>query len=143
MSFENLLFALVYERQYWIDNSDGEFTNKILYKIAKGAFLKRELYDDIKIATEGQKRRREKSNKNGIKVNPAYCEKYGVSVRTMANHIRQNVSNEILLENYDFEKSVKENSRLLKENKIKPNSERRLYEFKKWCKENGIITDKK
>ena len=143
MLFENLLYAMVYERQYWIDNSDGEFTNKILYKIAKGAFIKREQYRGIKSVTEGQKKRRERCNKNGFKVNPAYCEKYSISVRAMANIMRRDIANETILENYDFEKSVKENSRLLKDNKIKPNSERRLYEFKKWCKENRIITDKK
>lgn len=143
MSFENLLYAMVFERQYWIDNSDGEFTNRVLYKIAKGAFIKREQYSGIKSVTEGQKKRRARCNKNGFKVNPAYCEKYGISVRTMANIMRRDIANETILENYDFEKSVKENSRLLKENKIKPNSERRLYEFKNWCKENGIIDVKK
>ena len=143
MSFENLLYAMVYERQYWIDNSDGEFTNRVLYKISKGAFIKREQYSGIKSVTEGQKKRRARCNKNGFKVNPAYCEKYGVSVRKVANMMRRDIANETILENYDFEKSVKENSRLLKENKIKPNSERRLYEFKNWCKENGIIDVKK
>ena len=142
MSFENLLFALVYERQYWIDNSDGEFTNRVLYKIAKGAFIKRERYDGIKSVTKGQMKRRARYNKNGLKVNPAYCNKYGISVRAVANMMRRDIANETILENYDFAKSVKENSILLKQNKIKPNSERRLYEFKKWCKEEGIITDK-
>lgn len=137
MTFENLLFAMVYERQFWIDNSDGEFTNKILYKIAKGAYTKRDRYS-IASATKGQLRRRARTNKNGIKVNKAYCEKYGVGVRAMANHIRSGISNEILLENYDFERSVADNSKLLKEKGIKPNSERRLYEFKKWCKKNNI-----
>ena len=143
MSFENLLYAMVYERSYWIDNSDGEFTNRTLYKIAKGAFIKREQYSKIKISTEGQKKRRARCNKNGFKVNPAYCEKYGVSVRKVANMMRRDIANETILENYDFEKSVKENSRLLKVNKIKPNSERRLYEFKNWCLEKGIIDVKK
>lgn len=142
MSFENLLYAMVYEREFWIDNSDGEITNRVLYKIAKGAFTKRDLYD-ISTSTEGQKRRRARTNKNGFKVNPAYCEKYGVSVRAMANIMRRDISNEIILENYDFEKSVEENSLLLKEKEIKPNSERRLYEFIKWCKTEGIITNKK
>lgn len=142
MSFENLLYAMVYERTYWIDNSDGEITNRILYKVAKGAFTKRALYD-IRNATEGQKRRRAITNKNGFKVNPAYCEKYGVSVRAMANIMRRDISNSTILENYDFKKSVEENSKLLKENDITPNSERRLFEFMKWCKEEGIITNKK
>ena len=62
MSFENLLYAMVYERTYWIDNSDGEITNRVLYKIAKGAFTKRDMYD-IGTSTEGQKRRRAKTNK--------------------------------------------------------------------------------
>jgi hypothetical protein len=142
MSFENLLYAMVYERTYWIDNSDGEFTNKTLYKIAKGAFTKRELYD-IRNATEGQKKRRARTNKNGFKVNKAYCEKYNISIRTMANKMRRDISNATILENYDFKKSVEENSKLLKENDITPNSERRLYEFMKWCKEEGIIIDNK
>lgn len=61
MSFENLLYAMVYERTYWIDNSDGEITNRVLYKIAKGAFTKRDMYD-IGTSTEGQKRRRARTN---------------------------------------------------------------------------------
>ena len=137
MTFEHLLFALICERQYWIDNSDGEFGNHKLYKIAKGAFCKRALYD-ISSATNGQKRKRSKTNKNGYKVNKAFCEKHGVGVRRMANYIRSSLSTTTLLQHYDFEKSVKENSILLKEKGIKPNSERRLYQFKKWCKENNI-----
>ena len=78
-----------------------------------------------------------------MKVNKAYCEKYDIPVRTMANKMRREISNETILENYDFEKSVEENSLLLKEKEIKPNSERRLYEFMKWCKTEGIITNKK
>ena len=138
MSFENLLFALVYERQFWIDNSDGEFNNRALYKIAKGAYLNRDRYQ-IASATQGQLRRRAKTNKNGYKVNKAYCDKHGVSVRTMANLMRGDIANNILLENYDFDKPVKENSIILKSLGIKPNSERRLYEFKNWCKTNDII----
>ena len=143
MSFENLLYAMVYERQYWIDNSDGEFTNRVLYKIAKGAFIKREQYSGIKSVTEGQKKRRAITNKNGLKVNKAYCEKYDIPVRTMANKMRRYISNKNILKNYDFEKSVEENSKLLKEKKKKPNSERRLYEFMEWYKTEGIITNKK
>jgi hypothetical protein len=61
----------------------------------------------------------------------------------MANYMRTDITNEVLLENYDFNLTVKENSKKLKENGIKPNSERRLYQFKKWCIENNIIkTDK-
>ena len=90
MSFENLLYAMVYERTYWIDNSDGEITNRILYKVAKGAFTKRDLYG-INTSTEGQKKRRAITNKNGFKVNKAYCEKYDIPVRTMANKMRRAV----------------------------------------------------
>ena len=52
--------------------------------------------------------------------------------------MRGDISNNTLLENYDFEKSVAENSQLLKAKGIKPNSERRLYQFKKWCIDNNI-----
>ena len=61
----------------------------------------------------------------------------------MANYIRSSLSTETLLECYDFDKSVKENSKILKEMGIKPNSERTLYNFKKWCIDNEIITTKK
>lgn len=141
MNFENLLYAMVFERRHWIDNSDGEFTNKTLYKIAKGAFTQREKYNNISTSTAGQRKRREKTNKNGFKVNKAFCEKRNVQVRSVANIMRGDIANEILLENFDFGKSVKENSRLLKEQGIKPNSERRLYKFKRWCKDNGFIQD--
>ena len=134
MSFENLLYAMVYERQYWIDNSDGEFTNYILYKVAKGAYLKRDAYN-IPTATEGQTRRRAKTNKLGRKVNKAFCKKYNVSVRSMANRMRTTAANDVLLKHYDFSKSIKENSKILKSKGIKPNSERRLCEFNKWYKQ--------
>ena len=57
--------------------------------------------------------------------------------------MRRYISNKNILKNYDFKKSVEENSKLLKEKKIKPNSERRLYEFMEWYKTEGIITNKK
>ena len=138
MSFENLLYAMVYERQIWIDNKDGEMTNRVLYKVAKGAYTKRDRYS-ISGHTIGQQKKWTKTNKCGYKVNKAFSEKYGVPVRTLANWMRTGVANNNLLENYDFGKSVKENSIILKSLGIKPNSERRLYEFKNWCKTNDII----
>ena len=137
MSFENLLYAMVYERQVWIDNKDGEMTNKVLYKVAKGAYTKRERYS-ISGHTIGQQRKWAKTNKCGYKVNKAFCNKYDIPVRTMANLMRGDISNNTLLENYDFDKCVAENSRLLKEKGITPNSERRLYIFKQWCRSNNI-----
>lgn len=128
MTFENLLYAMVFERQYWVDNSDGTITNQELYKIAKGAYLNREKYHPN--PTESQVRKRRK-NKSGYKVNPAFCESQGVSAKSMANRIRTMVSDEVLMEHYDFSKSVAENSLILKQQGIKPNSERRLYDFLK------------
>lgn len=121
MEFEQLLYALTYERQYWIDNTDRTITNHVLYKIAKGAFLKRHEYTPDPTYKN--------KNKSGYKVNPAYCKSKGVSPRSMANRIRTMVSDKILSANYDFTKSVAENSRILKDKGIKPNSERRLYTF--------------
>ena len=131
LTFENLLYAMVFERQYWIDNSDGTITNQELYKIAKGAFLNREKYHLNPTASQARKR---KKNKSGYKVNPAFCESQGISTRSMANRIRTMVSDKILMEHYDFSKSVAENSRILKDKGVKPNSERRLYEFLKTYK---------
>ena len=54
----------------------------------------------------------------------------------MANRMRTDASNKVLQQHYDFSKSVKENCCLLKEKGIKPNGERRLYEFVKWYKNN-------
>lgn len=122
MAFEHLLYSLTYERQYWIDNTDRTITNHVLYKIAKGAFLKRHEYIPNNLNHRNK-------NKSGYKVNPAYCKSKGVSPRSMANRIRTMVSDQVLLENYDFTKSVAENSQILKDKGIKPNSERRLYSF--------------
>lgn len=137
MSFEHLLYAMVYERQYWIDNSDGEFTNRRLYKITEGAYFNRAQYE-ISTSTQGQKRRRARTNKNGYKVNKSFCDKYGISAHSMANYMRTDITNDVLLANYDFTKTVKENSLLLKEKGIKPSSERRLYQFTRWCRENNL-----
>ena len=134
MTFEHLLFCLLYERQIWIDNSDGTITNKVLYKIAKGAFLKRTKYNPQ--MKESQRRKRAKY-KTGHKVNPSFCESQGLSARSVANHIRGYLSDKTLDEHYDFSKSVKENHIILKKQGIKPNSERRLY---KYLKDKGIGT---
>ena len=68
------------------------------------------------------RKRKARTNKNGFKVNKAYCEKYNISIRTMANKMRRYISNKNILKNYDFKKSVEENSKILKEKNMSQNA---------------------
>lgn len=134
MSFEHLLYAMVFERQYWIDNADGTITNKVLYETAKNARMKWEQYKPMQVKGTWKSR-----NKSGYKVNPAYCKANDVSKRSMANKIRKMKSDKVLMENYDFSMSVAKNSKILKHKGIKPNSEGRLLQFvKEWKPMNNL-----
>ena len=134
MSLEHLIFCLMWELVNYVDNKDKELTKYTIVKIAIGAYEGREKYQPK--PTKGQRKRRIK-NKSGMIVNPAFAEHHGVSKRSVANNLRGHLSEKTLNQHYDFTKSVKDNSLRLKEQGIKPNSPRALYNF---LKKKGIGT---
>ena len=121
---EHLLYCLVVDFKNAYDTSDKEIDNKKLYQAAFNAY-----YDDMLLNL--------KKDKREFIVNIAYCQKYGKDKRTVANEYRTIKKDEEIAKLYDFNLSVKENLRILKENKVDV-CQSRLYEFY-----NKYKTDKK
>lgn len=124
ITFEHLLFCLVYERQEFIDNTDKAITNMELYKICKNAFNAKEI--TIKI----------KKDKRKHIVNESFCEKYGYSKQQIAAMARESKTTNILEKEYQPHLSVKENLQFLSD-KGYSIGKSTVYRY---CKANGIST---
>lgn len=107
ITVEHLLYCLVCERRYYVDNQDKVITNKILYQIAKDA------WDDTKRNISPKKEERQ------FVINPKYCEKYGVNKLT-ARNIAVKMLLDLKLQNlYNTNLSIKENLESLKKQGVK------------------------
>lgn len=115
VTFEHLLFCLLLDRQYFVDNTDKEVTNKKLFTIARNAFNSKET---IKV----------EKDKRQYVVNKLYCAKYGISAKAVNNMIKKQLFDEAIGNVYDFSISVKENLKIMKEMGIKV-SKTKLYDF--------------
>lgn len=115
VTFEHLLFCLLLDRQYFVDNTDKEVTNKKLFTIARNAMNSKET---IKV----------EKDKRQYVVNKLYCAKYGISAKAVNNMIKKQLFDEQIGNIYDFSISVKENMKIMKEMGIKV-SQRKLYNF--------------
>lgn len=120
ITFEEMLFNVIYEAFYFCDNQDNQLTNEILYDIAKNA-----LNDKYHINT---------TNKKKFKVNKTYCQENNISANSYSKVVRKMLNYEQIGEVYDIRLSVKENLIILREMGIKV-SLMTLYRF---CKEFGI-----
>ena len=107
ITVEHLLYCLVCERRYYVDNQDKVITNKILYQIAKDS------WSDIERNINIQK------DKRLFIVNPKYCEKYGISKQTARNIATKMLLDLQLKQLYDTNLSIKENLESLKNQGIK------------------------
>lgn len=107
ITMEHLLYCLVCERRYYVDNQDKVITNKILYQIAKDA------WNDTKRSINPKKEERQ------FVVNPKYCEKYGISKQAARNIAAKILLDLQLKQLYDTNLSVKENLESLKNQGIK------------------------
>lgn len=119
VTFEHLLFCLLLDRQYFVDNTDKEVTNKKLFTIARNAFNSKE---SIKV----------EKDKRQYVVNKLYCVKYNIKANAINALIKKEIMNEQIGNVYDFSISVKENLKIMKEMGIKV-SLRKLYNFYNEC----------
>lgn len=125
ITYEHLLYNLIYERLFYYDNSDKVLTNEVLKGIAKNVV--RIPIEEIHLQNRNKKR---------FVVDKAYCAMQGITANTMKNRVRKILKDEEIGSVYDCSKSVSENKRLMNEMGIKV-GKTKLYE---WCKENGINT---
>ena len=107
ITVEHLLYCLVCERRYYVDNQDKVITNKILYQIAKDS------WSDIERNINIQK------DKRLFIVNPKYCEKYKISKQATRNIAVKMLLDLQLKQLYDTNLSIKENLESLKNQGIK------------------------
>lgn len=125
ISYEHLLYNLIYEVYHYYDNRDKELNNETLKRIAKRVI--RIPSEDIVLQNKCKKK---------YVVDKQYCAERGIKPNSYKNTVRKMLKDEEIGNVYDCSKSVKENLSLLKEMGIKV-SKTKLYE---WCKENGIDT---
>ncbi|MEG0693557.1 MAG: hypothetical protein RR444_10830, partial [Oscillospiraceae bacterium] len=107
ITVEHLLYCLVCERRYFVDNGDKVITNQILYQIAKDA------WDDTKRSIKPKKEERQ------FVVNPKYCLEHGVSKQSARNIAAKMLLDLQLKKLYNTNLSVKENLESLKNQGIK------------------------
>ena len=130
ITFDNLLFNLLYELVYYISNFDAEniIDKKEIYYIARNV-----MKADLSRA-EGLK-----GTDRRFMVNPRYCEKYGLNKKQVRNMACKMLRNDSIGELYDCSKTDKENLEVMKSHglDISPIT------LKRWRKENGITKYKK
>lgn len=125
---EHLLYCLLYDFTFLYDVSDKEIDNKKLYNAAFDAY-----YDEMCLTIQKDKRK--------FKVNEAYCKKYHLTKRTVANMFRRYLKDCEIALYYDFNLSVKENLVILHEAGVKVQKSR-LYEFlNKYTEDNKKETE--
>lgn len=107
ITVEHLLYSLVCERRYYVDNQDKVITNKILYQIAKDAW------------NDTERSIKPKKEKKQFVVNPKFCEKYGISKQAARNIAVKMLLDLQLKQLYDTKLSIKENLESLKNQGIK------------------------
>lgn len=122
ITFEYLLYCLVYELYFYIENTTDVISNAQLFKIAVNV-----MKADYMQYTKDIKHPK-------FIVNPNYCAKYGLTKKQVANMVRKEMNYREIGSIYDCNLKDKENLAMLHENGIKC-SLRTLQNFKK---ENGI-----
>jgi hypothetical protein len=122
INFEHLLFCLVYELYFYVENTKDVITNKQLFDIALNVMK----YDYTKYTKDMEHPK--------FIVNPNYCIKYNLSKNQVSKMARKEIKYAEIGNLYDCLKTDKENLKVLKENGIKI-CLRTLQNFKK---ENGL-----
>ena len=133
ISFDHLLYCLIYELYHYYDNSDKSdlITKKDLYNICNNA-MHVDLTKYADFFYNGRDGRK-------MMANPDYCNKYHVSKRSAINEGRRKLSDDIFLKYYDKDKTIADNVKILEEHGIKIS----LRTFKNVMKRNGITKNNK
>ena len=118
---EELIYNLLYDVRYYMDNTDNQLTPNVLSQIAESAI----------------KSNYEIEQKDGkYKVNKEWCKDHGTTPRKHSCKIRKILNSQRIGEVYDVSKSLIENLKDMKKDGSKIGKDT-LY---KWCKDNGIDT---
>lgn len=125
ISFENLLYNLVYEFEYYYINDGNVITKKTLYDIADNVMKAEILDSDL-----GKPMYKSK-------VNPLYCAKYNLTPKQVLGNMRN--KKQYIGEFYDQLLTDKENIDVMKEYGLDIS----IITLKRWKKENGIMKYKK
>lgn len=125
ISFEHLLFNLLYEFHFYMVNDGNTITRKDIYNIALRAY-KADLskYETL----------REKQKKHKFIVNPAYCFKHGIYKNAAKRIAIMQMNDARIGEFYDLLKTEKENLKTLRDNGINIS----MPTLKRWKDRNGI-----
>ena len=125
ITYEHLLYNLIFEVYNFYDNSDGVLNNATLKGIAQGII--QIPYENIQFKSKCKKK---------FEVDKSFCSKNGISANSYKNTVRKILKDIEIGNAYDCSLSVKDNLCILNEMGIKV-SKTKIYE---WCRENGIDT---
>lgn len=130
ISFDNLVYNLLFELVYYVSNFNADYIidKQDIFHIARNV-MKADM-----TRAEGLRGTNRK-----FMVNPAYCEKYGLSKRQVRNMACRMLRGDSIGELYDCSKTDKENLEIMKSHglEISPIT------LKRWRKQNGITKYKK
>lgn len=132
ISFDNLLYNLVFELYHYMINDGNKITKSDLYEICKRAFnadLSLPKYQKYVIVNKEKK----------YIVNTAYCVKYNVSKKQAVRIAEKQRTYSIIGEYYDLDLKDKQNLQIMKENGIKVS----LRTLIRWKEENGLTNKRK
>lgn len=125
ISFDNLLYNLVYEFYYYYINDGNKIDKKILYQIAQNV-----MKADIREGDLGKPIKKSFAN-------PLYCQKHNLTKREVSDLSKN--KKQYIGEFYDFSKTDQENIEIMKEYGLVIT----IPTLKRWRKENGIKKYKK
>lgn len=120
ITFENMLYCLVYEFEYYYINDGNRINKRVLFDIAESV-----MKADIVDSSLGKP-------KYKSRVNPLYCEKYGMTPNEVMGKLRN--KKQYIGELYDPSLTDKENLEVMKEYGLEISKET----LKRWRKENNI-----
>ena len=127
ISFDNLLYNLVFELYSYMINDGNKITKSDLFEICKRAFnagVSLAKYQKYVIGNKEKK----------YIVNTAYCVKHNISKKQAVRIAEKQRTYSIIGEYYDFNLKDKENLKVMKENGIKVS----IATLKRWKDENGL-----
>lgn len=126
ISFDNMLYNLIYEFQNYYINNGNKIDKHTLYEIASNV-----------MGAELDKYAMEKGKpRNAFFINPLYCQKHDMTKKQVLGQVRN--KKQYIGEFYDFTKTDKENIEIMKEYGLDVS----LRTLKTWKKENNIRKNK-
>lgn len=121
ITYDNLLFNLLYEFYYYHEHTEIN-KNTIQY-------IANRVWDE-----NLERHERLRGSEHKFKVNPLFCEKYGMRPHQVKQIAIKQFNDDLIGELYDIQMTDKENIEVFKEHGLKVS----LRKLKAWRKENGI-----